>query len=187
MISLRSRLRNRVKSRFQELLNLVESDVEALKLEGERKSMVRRSIFDQIFKEMQNIRFRLDDLENNISSWNPQPLEISESRLFELPDHLRKSYMTVVSRGECSAVDVSNLTGRCRAIESNYLNQLARMGWVNKRRVSKTTNFRAVSEKMPAKPAEAKAKPTQMAKLEQTEVPLSHMFKARETRFPSFP
>ena len=113
--------------------------------------MVRRSIFDQIFKEMLNIRYRLDDLENNMSSWNPQPLEISESKLFALPDHLRKSYLTVVSKGECSAVDVSNLTGRCRAIESNYLNQLSRMGWLNKRRISKTTNFRAVSEKMSTK------------------------------------
>jgi hypothetical protein len=40
--------------------------------------MVRRSIFDQIFREMQNIRFWLDDMENNMASWNPQPLEISE-------------------------------------------------------------------------------------------------------------
>jgi len=120
--------------------------------------MVRRSIFDQIFKEMQNIRFRLDDLENNMSSWNPQPLEISESKLISLPDHLRKTYMVVVSKGECSAIHVSNLTGRCRPIESNYLNQLVRMGWLRKRRVSKTTNFRAISEKMLKKTAVAKPK-----------------------------
>jgi hypothetical protein len=43
---------------------------------------------------------------------------------------------------------VSNLTGRSRAVESNYLNQLARMGWLNKRRVSKTVYFRPVSERM---------------------------------------
>ena len=120
--------------------------------------MVRRSIFDQIFREMQNIRFRLDDMENNMSSWNPQPLEISESKLISLPDHLRRTYMTVVSKGECSAIQVSNLTGRCRAIESSYLNQLSRMGWLNKRRVSKTTHFRAVSEKILKKPTERKQK-----------------------------
>jgi hypothetical protein len=114
--------------------------------------MVRRSIFDQIFKEMQYIRFRLDDLENAMASWNPQPLEISESKLISLPDHLRRTYMVVVSKGECSAITASNLTGRCRAIESNYLNQLSRMGWLNKRRVSKTTHFRAVSEKILKKP-----------------------------------
>ncbi|XES78363.1 MAG: hypothetical protein ACBZ72_05670 [Candidatus Bathyarchaeia archaeon] len=107
--------------------------------------MVRRSIFDQIFKEMQSIRFRLDDLENSMSNWKPHPMEIAESKLIALPDHLRRTYLVVVSKGECAAVHVSNLTGRCRAIESNYLNQLARMGWLNKRRISKTTFFRVVS------------------------------------------
>ncbi|MCW4009360.1 MAG: hypothetical protein NWF05_01910 [Candidatus Bathyarchaeota archaeon] len=117
--------------------------------------MVRRSIFDQIFREMQNIRFRLDDLENNISRWNPQPLEVSESELISLPDHLRRTYMIVLSKGECSAVAVSNTSGRCRAIESNYLNQLCRMGWLNKRRISKATHFRAVSQKLVAEHAAA--------------------------------
>ncbi len=107
--------------------------------------MVRRSILDKIFKEIQNIRYRLDDLENNLSSWNPQPIEIPESKLMALPDHLRKTFMVVLSKGECSTVQVSNLTGRCRAIESSYLNQLSRMGWLYKRRVSKTTHFRPVS------------------------------------------
>ena len=107
--------------------------------------MVKKSIFEQIFKEMQTIHFRLDDLENNVSGWTPQPLEISESKLISLPDHLRKTYMTVASKGECSSTIVSNTTGRCRAIESNYLNQLTRMGWLNKRRVAKAVHFRVVS------------------------------------------
>jgi hypothetical protein len=110
--------------------------------------MVKKSIFVQIFKEMQNIHYRLDDLEKNLSERSPKPLEIPESKLISLPDHLRQSYMVVVSKGECNAVNVSNLTGRCRAIESNYLNQLCRMGWLSKRRISKAMSFRAVSEKM---------------------------------------
>ena len=112
---------------------------------GENKEMAKKSIFEQIFKEMQNIHFRLDDLETSVSGWTPQPLEISESKLISLPDHLRKTYMTVAAKGECSSTIVSNQTGRCRAIESNYLNQLSRMGWLNKRRVSKATHFRVVS------------------------------------------
>jgi hypothetical protein len=107
--------------------------------------MVRRSIFDQLFREIQAIRLRLDDLENNISGWNPQPVEVSESKLISLTDHLRKTYLVTLSKGECSAVEVSNLTGRSRAIESNYLNQLCRMGWLNKRRISKTIVFRPIS------------------------------------------
>ena len=104
-------------------------------------------MLDKIFKEMQNIRYRLDDLEKNVSGWNPQPVEVVDSELLELPDHLRSSFVTVASRGECDATVVSNNTGRCRAIESNYLNQLARMGWLSKRRISRTIHFRLVSEK----------------------------------------
>jgi trehalose-phosphatase len=106
--------------------------------------MVRRSAFDRILREMQEIRYRLDDIEQSISRWKPKPVEISESELLSLPDHLRKTYMTVVSKGECSATETSNLTGRCRAVESNYLNQLVRTGWIMKRRSSKEIHFLAL-------------------------------------------
>lgn len=108
--------------------------------------MVRRSVLDKIFQEMMNIRYRLDDIERNFSNWTPQQVEVEDAELLQLPDHLRRTYLTVTSRGECDATVVSNLTGRCRAVESNYLNQLARMGWLNKRRISKTINFRPVCE-----------------------------------------
>jgi hypothetical protein len=113
----------------------------------EREKTVRKSAFDRIFHELEQMRFRLDDIEAAISGWNPQPLQISESELFLLPDHLRKTYVTLVSKGGGSATEVANLTGRCRALESNYLNQLARMGWLMKYRESKTTRFRLVTRK----------------------------------------
>jgi hypothetical protein len=91
------------------------------------------------------MRRRLDDIENNFSKFNPPPLLLPENNLINLPDHLRKTYVIVASKGECDAVQVSNLTGRCRAIESNYLNQLSRMGWLNKRRISKAVHFRLKS------------------------------------------
>ena len=108
--------------------------------------MVRRSILEQIFKEMMNMRKRLDDIENNFSGWKPQPIHVPESELIALPDHLRKTYIVVARKGECDAAQVSNHTGRCRAIESSYLNQLSRMGWLEKRRISKVVNFRLQSE-----------------------------------------
>ena len=90
---------------------------------------------------MMSIRQRLDDIEKNFANARPEPLAISDSVLMNLPDHLRKSYVIVAAKGECDAVIVSNNTGRGRAVESNYLNQLARMGWLNKRRISKTVHF----------------------------------------------
>jgi hypothetical protein len=112
-----------------------------------KRRMVRRSILDQIFKEMMNVRQRLDNIETNFSNWNPQPVQIPESTLIALPDHLRKTFVVVATKGECDAAQVSNNTGRCRAIESNYLNQLLRMGWLNKRRISKAVHFRPVTQK----------------------------------------
>lgn len=109
--------------------------------------MVRRSILDKIFQEIMDVRYRLDDIERAFSNWNPQPLEVQDTELLSLPDHLRRTYLSVASRGECNATNVSNQTGRCRALESNYLNQLARMGWLNKRRISKTISFRPICEK----------------------------------------
>ncbi len=103
--------------------------------------MVRRSIFEKIFREMQFIHQRLDDLERSFSSRSPPKVDVSEVKLVALSDHLRKTYVTVASRGECDANVVSALTGRSRALESNYLNQLCRMGWLNRRRNSKTVLF----------------------------------------------
>jgi hypothetical protein len=114
---------------------------------GEGKKIVKRSVFEKIYREMQSIHFRLDDLEKHLSNWSPTPIEISESKLISLPDHLRKTYIFVASKGECDATQTSNQTGRCRALESNYLNQLSRMGWLNKRKVSKNTIYYLSQEK----------------------------------------
>jgi hypothetical protein len=111
--------------------------------------MVKRSVFDKIFREMQQIHLRLDDLEKNLSGWSPPPINISEAKLIALSDHLRRTYVIVAARGECDALQVSNLTGRCRALESNYLNQLCRMGWLNKHKVSKSTMFVLAKERPP--------------------------------------
>ena len=101
---------------------------------------------DRIFQELLDIRHRLDDIERMFSNWHPQPLHVSESELLTLPDNLRKTYLIVTSEGECCASRVSALTGRSRAIESSYLNQLVRMGWLTKRRSSKTLQFKVFSD-----------------------------------------
>jgi len=115
------------------------------------EALVRRSILDRIFHEMMNIRYRLDDIEKRVGGWSPQPVGVVESELLALPDHLRMTYTTVAAKGECDATVVSKFTGRCRSVESNYLNQLSRMGWLNRRRISKTIHFRLVSENVPGK------------------------------------
>ena len=106
--------------------------------------MARNSIIEQIFREMRSMSNRLDDIEESFRNRKVQPVELNSSELLELPDHLRSTYMTVASKGESSATLVSNKTGRTRAIESTYLNKLAVMGWLNKRRDSKTIYFSTI-------------------------------------------
>jgi len=61
--------------------------------------------------------------------------------LLSFPDHLRKSAVTVMKLGRAMAEDVAKETGRARAIESAYLNQLARMGHMKKEREGRRVYF----------------------------------------------
>jgi len=61
--------------------------------------------------------------------------------LLTLPDHLRKSAMTLSEFGEATAQQVARKTGRTRAAESDYLNQLVRMGLLTKRRKGRDVYF----------------------------------------------
>ena len=61
--------------------------------------------------------------------------------LLSLPDHLRKTAMTACGLGEATADDVAGQTGRARAIESSYLNQLVMMGHLIKKKLGRKTYF----------------------------------------------
>lgn len=72
--------------------------------------------------------------------------------LLSLPDHLRKTALTLIKLGRAMADDVAKATGRARAIESAYLNQLVRMKYVWRKRVGKRVYF-SVEEKAESKRA----------------------------------
>lgn len=57
--------------------------------------------------------------------------------LLSLPAHLIKTYFTLESQGNATAEQVSELTGKARAIESSYLCQLTIMGYITKHRKSR--------------------------------------------------
>jgi len=61
--------------------------------------------------------------------------------LLSFPDHLRKSAMVLMKLGRAMAEDVARETSRARAIESAYLNQLARMGHVKRQREGRRVYF----------------------------------------------
>ena len=66
--------------------------------------------------------------------------------LLELPHHLRKTLLALIERGTATAEDISKVTNRERAVESSYLNQLARMDYLDKRRDGKKVYFSLKTE-----------------------------------------
>ena len=54
--------------------------------------------------------------------------------LLELPDHLRRTAMALYELERATAEKVSEVTGNSRSIESAYLNQLQRQGYIKKER-----------------------------------------------------
>jgi len=61
--------------------------------------------------------------------------------LLSLPDHLRKTAVTLCKVGQATADEIAEQTKRARAVESGYLNQLVLMGYVKKERRGRKAYF----------------------------------------------
>jgi hypothetical protein len=72
------------------------------------------------------------------------PLDVMT--LLSMPDHLRKTAMTLCRCGRATAEEVSEQTSRARAVESAYLNQLVIMGHLKKERKGRKAYFYADRE-----------------------------------------
>ena len=67
--------------------------------------------------------------------------------LLSLPDHLRKTAMSICRCGRATAQEIASQTKRARAVESAYLNQLVIMGYLKKERQGRKAYFYADREK----------------------------------------
>ncbi len=67
------------------------------------------------------------------------PLDVMT--LLSMPDHLRKTAMTLCRMGRATAEEISEQTKRARAVESAYLNQLVIMGYLKKERNGRKAYF----------------------------------------------
>lgn len=67
------------------------------------------------------------------------PLDVMT--LLSMPDHLRKTAITVCRLGRATAEEVAQQTKRARAVESGYLNQLVLMGYLKKERQGRKAYF----------------------------------------------
>jgi ArsR family transcriptional regulator, lead/cadmium/zinc/bismuth-responsive transcriptional repressor len=82
----------------------------------------------------------------NINS-NPKALlplpdaSLDVMTLLSMPDHLRKTAMTICRCTRATAEEIATQTKRARAVESAYLNQLVIMGYLKKERTGRKAYF----------------------------------------------
>jgi len=101
-------------------------------------------LLQQLNKSIEFVNAKLDnliDLQESLTqilspskkpSYEGLPLDVAT--LLSLPDHLRKTALALTEVSEATATDISRKTGRVRAAESDYLNQLVTKGYVRKKR-----------------------------------------------------
>jgi response regulator of citrate/malate metabolism len=69
----------------------------------------------------------------------PEALDVMT--LLSLPDHLRKTAVTLCKLEKATAEEIAEQTKRARAVESGYLNQLVIMGYLKKERIGRKAYF----------------------------------------------
>lgn len=91
----------------------------------------KMEVFIEIQKQERKQDFAVQDL--------PEALDVMT--LLSLPDHLRKTAVTICKLGHATAEEVAEQTKRARAVESGYLNQLVLMGYLKKERKGRKAYF----------------------------------------------
>ena len=108
-------------------------------LEKIRDNLERLNEKMEVMIELQKI-----DRKDNPQTLQDTPLDVMT--LLSMPDHLRKTAMTVCRSGRATADEISQQTTRARAVESAYLNQLVLMGYLKKERKGRKAYFYAERE-----------------------------------------
>lgn len=76
---------------------------------------------------------------SKLDATKKMPLDVDA--LLSLPDHLRRTVMVIGEVGSATADQAAAQTGRTRAAESDYLNQLVKIGYLKKERKGRTVFF----------------------------------------------
>jgi predicted transcriptional regulator len=89
-------------------------------------------------ERLQHIEQRLSVLEKIIINKDKTPTittsSISMDDLLSLTDSLQKSMLAIQELEDATTTEIAEKTGRSRSVETIYMNQLARLGYVRKER-----------------------------------------------------
>ena len=91
--------------------------------------------------EQMEVMIELSKHENRPQNPVGLPDVLDVMTLLALPDHLRKTAVTLCKLDHATADEVADQTKRARAVESGYLNQLVLMGYVKKERRGRKAYF----------------------------------------------
>ena len=92
------------------------------------------------------IMIEIQKSSNSISNNQKASLSLPEASLdvmtlLSMPDHLRKTAMSICRCSRATAEEIAQQTKRARAVESSYLNQLVIMGYLKKERKGRKAYF----------------------------------------------
>ena len=109
------------------------------------------TILEKIEEALEKLNDKVEimiEIQKNGSSSNYQKSALSlpdasldVMTLLSMPDHLRKTAMSICRCSRATAEEISEQTKRARAVESAYLNQLVTMGYLKKERKGRKAYF----------------------------------------------
>jgi len=110
------------------------------KLEGTQTKLLQKikESLDRLNEKMEVI-IEMQKHSAKVPQEIPDVLDVMT--LLSLPDHLRKTAITICKLEQATAEEVAEQTKRARAVESSYLNQLVLMGYLKKERRGRKAYF----------------------------------------------
>lgn len=110
---------------------------------GKKPLNVLEKIRENLEKLNEKVEIMIELQKHNRKEIQPTladaPLDVMT--LLSMPDHLRKTAMTICRLGRATADETADQTKRARAVESAYLNQLVIMGHLKKERNGRKAYF----------------------------------------------
>ncbi|MEM2926406.1 MAG: helix-turn-helix domain-containing protein [Candidatus Bathyarchaeia archaeon] len=104
---------------------------------------------EELLDRIKEIERRLDKIERALRlgdyGLGDQRFQVDFGNVLELPDSLRRTFFALGGLGEATAEEVAERTGRTRSVETIYLNQLVRMGFLARERKGRKIYFKQVA------------------------------------------
>jgi len=109
---------------------------------GKKPLHILEKIRENLEKLNEKIEVMIELQKHGRKDFQPLPeAPLDVMTLLSMPDHLRKTAMTLCRLGRATAEEIAQQTRRARAVESAYLNQLVIMGHLKKERKGRKAYF----------------------------------------------